>query len=345
MPASPIHLSGREVRIHKASLYPKFSDQTVLTSDFWKYVELWLRRKKSKDAIFYWSQAQNFYKASGGLNDISAPLTLYYCFLNAVKALLECHGVPASPYHGTSGQSTTKNATLTGEKVIFRSKGIAPALGKLLNDTDTRSEYTLKQLLYNLVFVHRAFVLTFPKEPEMFVPLRSTVYVRKNGGTETWLQLEADQKFDSSIIDSNIPLGFERDTFVGPNILRTKKRFKWLDGADYQDANLRRIATYNTRYRSNLVYIRGKPPSWYLKLPGVSRNSIARSGLSMMLAAMHRLSELSRYDPLRLNLLLVTEQNWLISEFIGSAPIQFLEEIATEITGQNLATPFVRSSR
>jgi hypothetical protein len=42
-------------------------------------------------------------------------------------------------------------------------------------------------------------------------------------------------------------------------------------------------------------------------------------------------------------LLLETQQNWLISEFIGSAaPLQFLDEIATEITGQNLAIPFVR---
>jgi len=62
-----------------------------------------------------------------------------------------------------------------------------------------------------------------------------------------------------------------------------------------------------------------------------------------MLIGMHRFSELARYNPLRLKLLLDSQQNWLISEFIGSAPLQFLDEIATEITGQQLARPFVKS--
>lgn len=345
MPSSPILINGRDVRIHKACLDPKFSDPTILTSNFWKYVELWLRRKRASQAIFYWSQAQQFYKASEGLDEVSAPLTIYYCFLNAVKALLDYRGVLASPFHGTSGESTTRKATLSGENVVFKTRGVAPALSQLLRDSDQRVEYTLKQLLYNLVFIHRAFVLTFPKESEIFVPLRSAIYVKKDGAEEAWLQLTADPKFDSLILASNVPSGFEIDPFSGHNIVRTKNRFKWRDGIGNQAGNIQRISTYNTRYRASLVYIRGQPPTWYLKMPAISKNSIARSGLSIMLAAMHRLSELSRYDPLRLQLLLETQQNWLISEFIGNAPIQFLDEIATEITGQNLATPFVRVSR
>jgi hypothetical protein len=212
MPASPIALNGREVRIHKAILDPQFSDPTVLTSDFWTYVELWLRRKNARRAIFYWQQAKQFYAASRGLNEVSAPLTYYYCFLNATKALLEYRGIPVSPYHGTVGSSTTKKATLAGEAVEFRSRGIAPALKNLLGDTDTRDEYTLKQILYNLVFVHRAFVLTFRKESEMFVPLRKAIYVRKDGTSEAWLELEADNKFDPAIIEANLPAGLSATT-------------------------------------------------------------------------------------------------------------------------------------
>ncbi len=345
MPADHISLNGREVRIHKAILDPQFSDPTVLTSDFWTYVELWLRRKNARTAMFYWQQARQFYTASQGLNEISAPLTYYYCFLNAVKALLEYRKIPVSPYHGTVGSSTTKKATLAGETISFRRRGIAPALTQILGDTDHRDQYTLKQILYNLVFIHRAFVLTFPKESEMFVPLASALYVRKDGGSEAWLEIDADSKFHPQTIERNLPLGFERDVGRAGNIYRTKRRFKWKDGDDAAAGNLTRIANYNARTRASLVYIRGQPPSWYLKLSSISRNSISRSSLSLMLAAMHRLSELSRYDPLRLQLLLETQQNWLISEFIGSAPIQFLDEISTEITGQNLATPFVRTSR
>lgn len=345
MPASAVLLNGREGRIHKAILDPQFSDPTVLTSDFWTYVELWLRRKNARKAIFYWQQARQFYTASQGLNEISAPLTYYYCFLNAVKALLEYRRIPVSPFHGTAGSSTTKKATLAGERIVFQARGIAPALQLLLGDSDPRVEYSLKQVLYNLVFVHRAFVLTFPKESEMFVPLNSAIYVRKDGSSETWLQITADSKFSVTKIEANLPSGFERDVGAVGSVFRAKQRFKWKDEVGEQPGNLTRISTYNTGMRKSLVYIRGQPPSWYLKLSAVSRNAIARSNLSLMLAAMHRLSELSRYDPLRLQLLLETQQNWLISEFIGSAPIQFLDEISTEITGQNLATPFVRISR
>jgi hypothetical protein len=109
--------------------------------------------------------------------------------------------------------------------------------------------------------------------------------------------------------------------------------------------NLERIAAYNQKVRRDIVYIRGQPPTWYLRLSGSSGDIVQRSSIILMLAAMHRLSELARYDPLRLKLLLETQQNWLISEFIGSAPLQFLDEIATEITGQNLAVPFVRGLR
>lgn len=345
MPASPISLNGREIRIHKAILDPQFSDPTVLTSDFWTYVELWLRRQKAQKAMFYWQQARQFYTASQGLNEISAPLTYYYCFLNAVKALLEYRKIPVPPYHGTFGTSTTKKATLAGEIVKFRNRGIAPALKQLLGDTDSRDQYSLKQIFYNLVFIHRAFVLTFRKESEMFVPLKSAMYVRKDGTSDTWVELNADSKFDLAIIEANLPGDFERDLGRAGSVFRRKRRFKWRDGAEAEEGNLTRISNYNTRTRSSLVYIRGQPPTWYLKLSSISRDAISRSSLSLMLAAMHRLSELSRYDPLRLQLLLETQQNWLISEFIGSAPIQFLDEISTEITGQNLATPFVRTAR
>lgn len=345
MPSKPLTLNGRDIQIHKAILDPKFTNPTVLTSDFWKYVELWLRRKNARKSIFYWSQAQKFYKAAQGLDDISAPLPYYYCFLNAVKALLEHRGVAVSPFHGTFGKSTTKKATLSGEKVTFASRGVAPALSLLLSDTDQRNEYSLKQILYNLVFIHRAFVLTFTKEDEIFVPLKSAKYVQKDGTEESWLEIVSDQKFDINIISSNLPAGLEPDIGAGPHIFRTKKRFKWKRGAGDMPGNLTRISNVNSRFRKNILYIRGQPSSWYLKLPSLSRNSIDRSNISLMLGAMHRLSELARYDPLRLQLLLETQQNWLISEFIGNAPIQFLDEISTEITGENLATPFVRASR
>jgi hypothetical protein len=97
--------------------------------------------------------------------------------------------------------------------------------------------------------------------------------------------------------------------------------------------------------RKHLFYIRGQPPTWYLRRRLNNSDVIDRSTISMTFFAMHRLSELARYDPLKLERLLGTQANWLLTEFIGSAPIQFLDEIATEITGQTLTVPFVRGLR
>ncbi|WFU06321.1 YaaC family protein (plasmid) [Rhizobium sp. CB3171] len=58
---------------------------------------------------------------------------------------------------------------------------------------------------------------------------------------------------------------------------------------------------------------------------------------------MHRLSELSRYDPLKLSKLLETQRNWLLAEFIKTAPIQFLDEIACELTGQEIFVPGIHA--
>ena len=84
----PIRLNGRPLSIHKAIVAPEFKSKTALVTDTWEYVTMWLKRHQQKDAGFYWEQASHFFDASRNLPNTSSPLTLYYCFLNAVKALL-----------------------------------------------------------------------------------------------------------------------------------------------------------------------------------------------------------------------------------------------------------------
>ena len=342
MPATPLLLGGREIAIHKAAKNARFEDKKVLTSDVWDYVELWLKRDGSNDALFYWAQAREFYLASESISNESAPLVLYYCFMNAIKALLSHRKIATGPYHGLSGRSTSDRTTISGERIRLGSKGIAPTLAQFLADSDTRTEYRLNQLLYNLPFIHRAYVLTYRNAPELFVPLEFIYYVRKSGSSESWLKLIPDRKgFEDKYIISKLPAELEMDqSLSGEMILRFKKRFRWKDESAIGE-NLRRLSEYNDYCRHRIVYICGSPPTWYLKLHIKRQDVIDRSGLLLTLMAMHRLSELSRYNPLRLMRLLGTTQNWLVSEFIRSAPFQFVDEVAALITGQNLATPFV----
>jgi len=54
---------------------------------------------------------------------------------------------------------------------------------------------------------------------------------------------------------------------------------------------------------------------------------------------MHRLSELSRYEPEALAGHLEAKHNWLLSEFLRVAPMQFAYGIASEITGLEFLKP------
>ena len=60
---------------------------------------------------------------------------------------------------------------------------------------------------------------------------------------------------------------------------------------------------------------------------------------------MHRLSELCRYQPIKLSKFLAGKKNWLLTEFIEMAPGQFLDAIASEMTGYQFLAPNVRPAR
>ena len=54
---------------------------------------------------------------------------------------------------------------------------------------------------------------------------------------------------------------------------------------------------------------------------------------------MHRLSELARYTPDKLNKHFENKQNWLLNEFIKNASVQFIDAISSEITGLEFKIP------
>lgn len=64
--------------------------------------------------------------------------------------------------------------------------------------------------------------------------------------------------------------------------------------------------------------------------------------LTLIMAAMHRLSELSRYDPRGLMSYLDGKENWLLTEFIELAPAQFMDELVCEMTSLEFGIPGIR---
>ncbi|MGM4914918.1 YaaC family protein [Rhizobium sp. 768_B6_N1_8] len=334
---------GKPLLMRRSVVAPDWNEEKVLTSDIWMYVDLWLRRNAGKtEAVFYWDQAREFYRASLNLPVTASPLTLYYCFLNATKALLSAKKIRFEDRHGLTGSSEAGKASIAKERVTLKGAGVLPSLIAYYGDAMTNDTYSLKDMLYNLAFVHRAYCLSY-EEKYLFFSLDNCRYVRATDSTESWVTANLEDHFDDLRILATLTPGFEKDAgFADELVVRKKKRFRWKNGAAQQDNNLKRLTSYHGRLRRDITYIAGVG-RWYLKRRLATATIIDRHAPTLIFASMHRLSELSRYDPLRLSKLLESQRNWLLAEFIKTAPIQFLDEIACELTGQEIFVPGIHS--
>ena len=342
MPFSPILIEGRTATLHKAIVSPNFKSRTVLVSDTWESVDLWLRRKGSTKAAFHWQQARSFYEASIALPKTSAPLTAYYCFLNATKALLIQKGRAFTDKHGVSGHTVAGKVALNKEMVQFKGGGILASFCDYFDEPTNNEEYNLKPLFYNMAFIHRSYTLTFTTDTELFIPLSNSGFVRRDGSTESWFCAEVrEQRFQHSSAARTFPPNFERDRGnLDKYIIRRRNRFQWRD-TDTVDVNLTRLTAYHKIQRKHLQYIHSPQRLWYLKKHTASANLIGRNNMTMIFAAMHKLSELARYDPVSLARHFDSQHNWLLTEFISNSLHQFVDEISAEMTGQEFMVPGV----
>jgi len=333
-----ISYKNKNLTIHKAVSEPHFNEKTVLVTSTWDYVDLWLKRARKHDARFFWNQAHSFYDATLLLPKVSAPLTAYYCFLNAAKALLLTKGGTFSDQHGVSGFTIGGQTSLSNEKVKFQSSGILPALCQHLGETANGEIYTLKDLLYNLPNIHRAFDLTYSADTELFIPISNPKIVRSMTTHESWFCAELTDKFANQHTINKLPASFERERSVEDKwLIRARRRFDWY--SNQKPASLNRYKNYHKNLRKDLYYINGGSRLWYIKRGGNINGIIPRSSMTITFAAMHKLSEMARYTPDKLARHFDCQHNWLLSEFITSAPTQFIDEISSELTGHEFMLP------
>lgn len=334
MPAPELQISNRSAYLRKAICTPDFGSERVLARDAFQFAELWLKRE-CPQALPFWDQARSYYEATKTLPAQSSPLTSYFCFLNAAKSLLTVKGVDFSDYHGVSGTfDPISKRALSNEKITFKGGGILPALSKYLQEEEANDEHTLKDVLSNLPFIHRAFRYTFRSYPELFIPIRNVVY-RRGSGDYVWITAKIEGRFADGRSLASLPNQFEIDHgYADECVIRTSRRVKWFgrraSKEEKQRASLR-LANYHRRLRQDLVYISASPDLWYVKRKMAGALSLKRYSFTLIMAAMHRLSELSRYDPEGLMTYLEGKENWLLTEFIELAPIQFIDELVCEM--------------
>ncbi|TVL47444.1 YaaC family protein [Shewanella algae] len=354
-PRPSAHYGKWPLRIYRPSISPSLESKVILTDSTWQYVEIFLKKNcDSSDAVFYWQQAKNFYEATKHLDLVSKPLTTYYCFLNATKALLECKKVNYHFSHGVSGKVVDGHKRLKNELVRFQVRGVLSGLCNYLEEPVTPEsqernfeEYNLKDILYNLPFIHRAYQSTYTNQAEIFIPVLNPRIVHDKHQKKCWLELQLEPEHSTAttlgrMIGYSLDPLYKNDEFY---TLRRNKKFKWNAPRNTPDhASKNRLDNYIKNRRTEFAYIYSANDLWYVKRKDLTSSSIiSRSTLPLTYAAMHRLSELARYEPQSLRTHLEKEASWLLSEFIEKSIVQFVDQISCEITGNEFRVTGFRS--
>lgn len=281
---------------------------------------------------------------TAGLPLESAPLLLYYSFMNAAKALLSAKAIPFSPRHGVTVhniRAATSKISLSNEGVKIQGDGIVPALAGYYQETDPARDYTMKELLFNMPFIHRTYCLTYRSQKQMFIPLRDCRYVF-DANTAT---VFCHGMLASEAVESKLKLSLPSsliwiDTSAGQ--FRSQRSIAWSDPSRAAASELTALQNLHSTLRIDLAYISGTQALWYVKANVAGPRRMLRHVPTIVLLAMHRMSEICRYRPNELSSYLDGQNNWLLSEFVSMSPEQFLDEISSEITGHQFLEPNIR---
>lgn len=341
IPSRPsVKYKNMDMSIKKSKIFVDLASKTVLTDSTWEYVKIYLKSKNKISALFYWEQAYNFYEATKSLTLVSKPLTAYYCFLNATKALLDVKGVRYDLAHGVSGKKADGLITIRNEIVKFQQKGVVSALSRYLGENVPVGgiEYTLKTIFYNLSYIHRSFTLTYNDMAELFIPVLNPRFVYDKFRKIGWLELQLEPEHSNQKILNKL-VGYSLDNYYDNSIfytLRRNKTFDWdAPRGKPTAASISSLNSYYLNRRKELRYIFSPTQLWYIKRKDLQNHIIDKSNLTLTIGAMHRLSELSRYNPQILNKHLEKDGSWLMSEFINKSIYQFIDQISSEITGKD----------
>lgn len=339
----PVRLKQKILKPHKAFHGAEFGRKTVLASDPFDYVDLWLRREHKTEALYYWRQAQSFFYAAKDLPLESAPLVLYYCFMNAAKSLLSSNNITNVGYHGVKRDGrpqANQKVVLSNEGFRIQNGGVVGSLATYFSESESCRTHTLEDTFYNLVFIHRTYCLTYPNRSEQFLPVRNCFFSRNSDTGNVHLLIKPVSDANWRSFGRKLPASFTKHNDSYDQLISTQS-IPWQSVKKPSVVDLELLSQFNSNLREDLHYINGSQTLWYLKSKFTKR--INRQPVTLILSAMHRLSEVCRYTPSALQSFLDGQKNWLLSEFVSMSSIQFLDEIACEITGHQLMIPNVRA--
>lgn len=276
----------------------------------------------------------------------SAPLLLYYSYMNATKALLSSKSISFHEHHGIRAHNMrgpSSKIALRNEGIRLLHQGIAPALSQYLGESELSTTHSLEELLFNLPCIHRTFCLTYEGQKDLFIPLTNCEIRFDTASGLAYFSAQLSKHFADPKYIRLLPPSLIADTSINDGkSIRSVTAFGVSNLIASNTGDLNAVAAFLSTLRTDISYIAGSQTLWYAKaiVPGIRR--LQRSPLTCTLLAMHRLSEICRYRPLELASFLAGQKNWLLTEFIRMSPYQFLDELSAELTGQQFMVPNVR---
>lgn len=233
--------------------------------------------------LFYWEQSKHFFDASKTLPDLAAPLTTYYCFLNATKALLSAKDQVFAENHGVGGRAELGRKSLANEVVDFQGAGVLPALcSYLIEPNNAGTAFTLQDLFWQMPFIHRAYCLSYRSATELFIPLTGNCFMRRDGSREAWFQAEIDRRCVNAHTERLIQPGFELFEEGSKHFIRRKRRFRW-SGRDIE-SSIVDFKKYHKTIRRRVVPIYSSENRWYLKKSVVDHSKLVNAQLVLIYA-------------------------------------------------------------
>lgn len=194
---------------------------------------------------------------------------------------------------------------------------------KSSNSNNTFKFINVKDIFYNIACIHRTYSLTYPDDEELFIPIKNISL--ENGGIsedeENILKFEVDKRYIAQL-----PKKYSlEETDDNSKYVPVKQSFS------------KSIKIYYHALRKEMVYIQGDSTLWYLKSWQDNNNRVLKiNDMALIMAGLHWMSELVRYNPTKFNDYRHSEVNWLLNEFIQQGFYQFVDEISCEITGHQI---------
>jgi YaaC-like Protein len=238
--------------------------------------------------------------------------------------------------------ATNGRIRIDNEGLKIKNSGIVPSLVNYLGETETKRQYNLGVILSNLPFIHRAVAISYSRG-ELFLRIRNPRYVTDEAG-RAWFRADLPEEHIHGQTISTLQSTFKITKGDRATYFDTIARFQWSGARKPSQADILALKLFHKQTRLHINYIASANPLWYVKRELSSYTMINRYNMTLIFLAMHRLSEIARYKPIEFIHMLEGNRNWIIYEFVKVARNQFLDEIASEITGYEISPAGVRQS-